>query len=239
LPLKLGEFTYVYLLKKDRQSSIAQGLSSLMVIRIFDLLAISLLFILISLLTHLSGSLSIYFTSILGFMAFLMVVIIILLIIAKNDQAIFGFFFRFPVVQKIPWIHQLRQGLEGIFEDLKQYQWREYLEWTGLAAVEWFINYLTYHTILIGIGLAPTFYATAISVTFAALASVLPINSFGNFGTQEAGWATGLILLGYPQSIALSTGFATHLLSLAYMGIFGGIAWLSYLIQRKNAPSAV
>ena len=62
-----------------------------------------------------------------------------------------------------------------------------------------------------------------------ALASVLPVNSFGNFGTQEAGWASGMVLLGYSQQTALTSGFATHLLSLAYMLVLGGAAWISYL----------
>ena len=36
LPLKLGELTYVYLLKRDNRASISHGLSSLMIMRLID-----------------------------------------------------------------------------------------------------------------------------------------------------------------------------------------------------------
>lgn len=235
LPLKLGELSYVYLLKKDSRAPISRGVSTLMVIRIFDLLAIALLFIGISLFSRQPQGLSIYFYSILGFVAFLLVLILTLLVVSRSGRAVLKFFFQFAWVQKIPFSQKIRGMLEGIFDDLVQFRWSQYLEWTGIALLEWGINYATYHVILWGIGLQPSFFDTVVGVTFAALASVLPVNSFGNFGTQEAGWATGLVLLNYPQDIALTSGFATHLLTLAYMLLFGGLAWLSYLVQPDEA----
>lgn len=234
LPLKLGELSYVYLLKKDNRSSIPQGLSTLMVIRIFDLLAISLLFIIISFVLRLPPNLSIYFYSILAFIGFLLMLILGLLLVSRNSRVVLQFISRFPNLHKLPFMDKILAVLEGIFEDLKQYQAREYLEWTALAALEWLINYATYHVILVGIGLTPTFFDTVVGVTFAALASILPINSIGSFGTLEAGWAAGLVLLGYPQQIAITSGFATHFLTLFYMLLFGGLSWLSYLFLRRN-----
>lgn len=231
LPLKLGELSYIYLLKKDYQSSITQGVSSLMIVRVFDLLAIALLFILISFVVGVPAGLSIYFYFILAFIATILLLLSSLLFISRYYQSVLNFIFRFSVFQNNQWFIKLQRGLENLLHDLSKYTLQQYGEFVITALLEWFINYISFHAILVGAGLTPLFYDTVVAVTFAAFASVLPINSFGNFGTQEAGWASGLVLLGYTQETALTSGFATHLLTLGYMIILGGISWLSYLLN--------
>lgn len=233
LPLKLGELSYIYLLKKDQRSSIPQGVSSLVVVRIFDLLAIALLFVLISLLVRLPQNLSVYFYSVLAFVGVLLVIIVLMLALARFASPILNFIFGLRLVQKLPFAPKIRGAAQSIFDELIQYRPGQYALWGGLALVEWLVNYASFHVLLLGIGMTPTFFDTVVCVTFAALASVLPINSFGNFGTQEAGWATGLVLLGYPQEIAITSGFATHLLTLGYMLLLGGLSWISYLVKGR------
>ena len=51
LPVRTGEFSYVYMLKKNNKQSVSRGLSSLIVARVFDfiiLIAIMILFVIIS-----------------------------------------------------------------------------------------------------------------------------------------------------------------------------------------------
>ncbi len=236
VPMKLGELSYVYLLKKENDSSVSQGLSSLMVLRIFDFLAIALLFVAISLVVHLPPGLSVYFFSILGLVGALLVLIVGMLLVSRNYRALLGFFFDARPFRNFAFFQKIRRLVERILDDLRQYPAWDYPVWTGLASAEWFANYWSFHMLLLGIGLHPTFYVTMVSVTFAALASVLPINSFGSFGTQEAGWATGMVLLGYSQQVAITSGFAAHILTVAYLLLFGGVAWLTYLGKRE--PSA-
>jgi len=134
-------------------------------------------------------------------------------------------------------LNKLRSALQSLFNELARYAPREYIAWGILAGLEWFVNYITFNILMVGIGMDVTFYTTVVCVTFAALASVLPLNSFGSFGTQEAGWAAGLILMGYPRESAIASGFATHLLTLAYMILFGGLSWLSYLLPARSATA--
>jgi len=61
LPLKMGELAYVYIVKKEFQSTIPQGLSTLIIIRIFDMLSVALLFVVATLSAALPANLSIYF----------------------------------------------------------------------------------------------------------------------------------------------------------------------------------
>jgi len=83
LPLKLGEFAYVYLLKKEHDSSVAQGLSSLLLLRIFDLLAIASLFIVASAFARISTSLAPYFYAVAALIGVLAVGLAILLGISR------------------------------------------------------------------------------------------------------------------------------------------------------------
>jgi uncharacterized protein (TIRG00374 family) len=234
LPLKLGELTYVYLLKRDNRASISHGLSSLMIIRLIDLLAVSLLFIIFTLTVQVPDNLAIYFRAILGFMAVLLAAILFVIFISARDQVIVQFFQRFALVEKIGLLKKGINWLAHFLSDLKQYRWSQYVEWTLLASAEWLVNFSVFHVLLIGLGLTPAWFDTVVSVTFSVLASVLPINSFGNFGTQEAGWSTGLVLLGYARESAIASGFATHLITLAYFLVFGGISWLSYYILPEK-----
>jgi glycosyltransferase 2 family protein len=232
LPMKLGELSYVYLMRKQESASISYGLSSLIVIRLIDMLTISLLFVVITLIIHPAINLSIYFQSVTWFMALLLVIIFGLLVLSAFKRANLQFLQHIPLVERLPLLKKLAIGADNFLTNLKQYTILEYIEWTGIASIEWMINYFIFYVIMLGLGLAPTFFDVVVSITFASLASVLPINSIGNFGTQEAGWATALILLGYPKEVAIASGFATHLLTLAYMLFFGGIAWLTYITER-------
>jgi hypothetical protein len=239
LPLKLGEFTYVYLLNRDRRASLSAGLSSLLIVRLLDLLAIGLLFILVSLVLGLSASteLSRYFTAVLVFIALLAAAILSLLIVSRCGEKLLDSFFALPWLPQMPLLVRIHAGLTALFNELARYTNAEILEWMFISLMEWFVNYYAFHILLQGIGLAPTFYTTVITVTFAALTSVLPFNSFGSFGTLEAGWAAGMILMGYPRQVAISSGFAAHLLTMAYMILLGGLSWLTYLAPARPGKS--
>jgi glycosyltransferase 2 family protein len=236
MPLKLGEFSYVYLVKKEFNAPVAQGLSSLMIIRMCDLLAISLWFILAAFFLHLPGGFSTYLYSIAAFIGVLLAGLIGVIAAIRYFPSRANRLLHAAVFQRTPLLARLQAALVKIMADLGEYPQPRYLRWLFGALAEWLVNFGVYHTLLVGIGLAPHLIDSVVGVTFAALASTLPINSFGNFGTQEGGWMTGLVLMGYTQQAAILSGFATHLLSLAFMLIFGGSAWLTYLVRKESAP---
>ena len=101
LPLKLGELTYVYLLKRDNRASISHGLSSLMIMRLIDLLAVSLLFIIFTITVQVPAGLTVYFNSILGFMALLLLIILFVIFISARDQVIIQGWIGLPIFFQI------------------------------------------------------------------------------------------------------------------------------------------
>ena len=43
---------------------------------------------------------------------------------------------------------------------------------------------------------------------------ILPIRSFGGFGTSEGAWALGMIILGYNEEVGIQSGFVIHIVVL-------------------------
>jgi uncharacterized membrane protein YbhN (UPF0104 family) len=76
-----------------------------------------------------------------------------------------------------------------------------------------------------------------VGVAGGALGSSLPVNSVGNFGTQEAGWAAALAGVGVPAQQALAAGFACHVWSLLFSVLLGA-AGVVYLIAAQPGRSA-
>lgn len=79
--------------------------------------------------------------------------------------------------------------------------------------------------------------AVLASVVGAAVASSLPINAVGSFGSLEAGWTAAAVAFGVPAGQALADGFATHLWSLGFSLVLA-LPALPALALRRTAAVA-
>jgi glycosyltransferase 2 family protein len=66
----------------------------------------------------------------------------------------------------------------------------------------------------------------------ATAAAALPLNSVGNFGTLEAGWAATLAGLGVEPRQALAAGFATHVWSMVFTTAIAMAAWVYMTLSQ-------
>ena len=234
LPFKLGELSYVYLLKKESRLPTAQGISSLALLRIFDVLAVALLFLAIATGEGLPGRLAAYYVPLLLFIAGILLFLGIWMLISRRAGFALAGKNRNAMIFSLPIVAKLIHSMEQVATSLKQYKPARVPGFVLWACLEWLVNYAVFHVILVGMGFSPTFFVTVASVSFSILASVLPINSLGNFGTQEAGWATGMILMGFSRVDAIASGFATHLITLGYFLLLGGFSWTSYWFESRT-----
>jgi len=93
--------------------------------------------------------------------------------------------------------------------------------WGSIWGVTW--------ALVRAIGLAWPVLPLLVGVIGAGVGSSLPVNFFGNFGSQEAGWAAASAAVGVDPRVALAAGFACHLWNLGFnlvLGLAGG-AWLA------------
>lgn len=232
LPLKLGEFSYVYLLKREKDTPTAQGFSALIVVRFIDLLAVGLIYLALTLTFDSQNSIAqveqaiIFLGLLIGGLGILMLISYIspkILLINNQNKKIENT------------LSPLLNWLQKFFSYFRAYNSAQFAQWLILALIEWICNYSMFHVLLLGMNIPLTFFHTSTAVTFAAIASALPVNAIGSFGSQEVGWIAALIMLQVETQIAISTAFSTHILSLGYIIFFGGVAWLSYLLPSKSS----
>lgn len=99
----------------------------------------------------------------------------------------------------------------------------------GLSLGLWGLVFLFYAILARGAGLGDGlgYLPATFGASLAVLFNLLPINGFAGFGTQEAGWKVGFMLIGVEGGLALSTGFAVHLVQLANVVLFGLLGHLA------------
>ncbi len=233
LPLKLGEFSYVYLLKREKETPIPQGISALIVVRLMDLMAVGLIYLALALSIHSQNSTvqvaqAIFFLVALsgGFGILMLISYIAPKFSITTDQT------ESSIRQNA--FRHLFIWLQKFLSYFRAYHPAQIAQWLLLSLLEWLCNYSMFHMLLSGMNIPMTFFQTSTAVTFAAIASALPVNAIGSFGSQEAGWTAALIMLQIDRQMAISTAFSTHILSLGYIIFFGGLAWVSYLIPLKS-----
>lgn len=231
LPFKLGEFGYVYLLKQEKNTPVTQGLSVLVVIRLMDLMAIAALYLAIAFSLRSVGDTA-QIEQALLFLALLSGGFGSFLLFSHCSPPLLRKMKGVGIFKNIPFAYLLGQ-LEKFLGYFQTYRPVQMGKWLGLALLEWICNYAMFHLLLLGMEIPVTIYHTATAVTFAAVASALPVNVVGSFGSQEAGWTTALLMLQFERQIAITTAFSTHLLSAGYIVFFGGLAWLSYLLPVR------
>ena len=107
----------------------------------------------------------------------------------------------------------------------------------ALSLLVWGAIWAVTLALLRGMGLPWPPGPVLLGVVGAALGSSLPVNSVGNFGTQEAGWAAALAGVGVPVQQALAAGFACHLWVLVLL-VPLGLAGAAYLVVVQPGRSA-
>jgi uncharacterized membrane protein YbhN (UPF0104 family) len=86
------------------------------------------------------------------------------------------------------------------------------------------IIYLAVYILLSGMGYPMQFLLVIFCSTLASLGMLLPLYSFGGFGTLEAGWTVGCVMAGFSKEMGMASGLSFHIIVLGYvllMGLYG------------------
>ncbi|OHD70386.1 MAG: hypothetical protein A2W19_16435 [Spirochaetes bacterium RBG_16_49_21] len=214
MPARTGELTFVYYLKKIGNADVSKGLHILVVTRIFDFIVISAFFICSIIFVFgartsmalIAAGAAFFIISIIALFNLKWIVILcgrILRTLTKNER-----------MQKNRLVGALRGRIDVLVHEFSSFKTARFvpalavtsiLTWSAL----YFLFYLTIRSFGIDIGLIQSVAGS----TGGVLTNVLPINSFGSFGTLEAGWTGGFILVGMSEQDAIFTGFGYHFIS--------------------------
>ncbi len=230
LPARTGELTFVYYLKQFSNAPLSTGLHILLLTRIFDFIVVSAFFV---------GSLLFYYgrqTSgmLLAAGVLFFIVSVILLFNLKwlvfLGAKIFTVTVRALHLGSIGFVKKIESKIDPIVSEFSRFETMRHLPglamssllvWTAL----YLFSYLTLRAFGVDIGLLLSIAGS----TGGVLANVLPINSFGSFGTLEAGWTAGFVLVGVSVQDAITTGFGYHIINFSVSAI---LALFCYMVQR-------
>jgi len=236
LPARTGELSYIYLLKKLHNKKTGEGVATLMVARVFDFITISCLFSISALIIQ---DLPEMIVKVVWVIALFMILIVIFLIILLYFGILFlnlakKFFRIFNSEKKQIIDYLLRKGEETVesFERIKSSG--RVIEIIIVSMGIWLSLYSVNYILVTAMNINLSFFMVLLASTFSIFTTILPIQGIGGFGTLEGGWAVGFITVGLTKEIAISSGFAYHVIVYLYFLVLGCIGLLSIKIKIER-----
>jgi len=224
MPARAGEFSYLYLVKKSTKNiSAGESIASLLLVRLFDIIGISIIFLTSALMVEVSSSLhllKIIATVLIGIVMLLLFCIVlfgdhfvclvtkVMISLKIDDKKIVAF---------------LQIKLKETIESLNIINNPRIIIYTlVLSILINFSMFLIGYLLIYGLGIHIGIFEIFVAGTVALFTTVLPIQGFLNFGTMEAGFAMGFSLFNVPKEISIAIGFSYHIILIVYLIILGG-----------------
>lgn len=229
LPARTGELTLVYYLKRYAGVKAGVAVYSLIVVRILDLVVVAIYFF-ISFMMLTWGNIDLYWllpVLILGFLAVLSLLLLPLFVVVAK-KLVLAIVTRFSLRGKL--IGKLVQMIESVEQGVSASSVKGlFLPLTIVTLLIWAALYALYYVTIIAVGVDVSPLQSIAGSTGAILTNVLPVNGVGGFGSHEAGWAGGFVLVGLTKEIAIATALTSHLI-VFFCSVFFFV--ISVLLQK-------
>ena len=234
LPARLGELSYVYLLTKRGGKATEDGLASVFLAILFDLIALAPLLLLAILIvgsgSNTSRTLLATSAIILGLAGFF----VMRLVVPVGNWATK----RIAMNERSSWFEKFIKLVNRTVEALREVQHRKiFVQVLLVSMVVRLCKFGSYYFLVLAImtplGYPPAalgFFRVFLGVVSAELAAALPISGLGGFGTFEAAWTLSFSQLGFSTEHAVMSGILAHAVSQIVEYVLGIIA-LAYLMR--------
>ncbi|MEX1029316.1 MAG: lysylphosphatidylglycerol synthase transmembrane domain-containing protein [Paenibacillaceae bacterium] len=227
-PLKSGEFSLLYLLRKHRNINIEQSANSLLYVKVVDL--ISILFLFLSFyVTHITTTNN-NIANIFVLIGILILNIMITALFMKYYVPVFEFMKE--LIKKRTWKFLKYNLVNNILSYKRDLSLKEILLISINTSAIWISLYVLLLYLIKG-SISIPINEQIDAITFSFIGNTLPINGIGGFGTQEAAWTIGFMQKGVEYSLSLLTGVYANVISFLYSAIFGVAGWF-YLYRTKK-----
>lgn len=231
LPARTGELSYVYLLKKICRRSVGDGVATLVVARMFDIIVIVVFFLLALQFMRDAPSALVRFAWVGGITVVGVITVLTLLLYFGRTlfSGMESLFEKFHVVRWNLGKYLLAKAEETVecLDRIKSPGSFKYAQVFLVSCGIWLSLYLLIYLLVIGMGVSVGFLAVLFASTFAIISTVLPIQGIGGFGTTEGAWTIGFMLIGLAKADAISSGFVYHIVVILYfiiLGLYGLLA---------------
>lgn len=235
-PGGLGEFSFVYLIKKKVRKNIPTGVIAVLVTRIFDVLIISI-FAIFSLLSFSDIQFNFvkYFYILLILICSLSLTLIYLPVISKKILKILDFRLR----RNNFWKAKLRDNILSFCSIIESNKKKNFFLFLS-STLFWGIIFFMIQLFFWSIGVRLNYFESIFIGTISSIVSIIPLNTLGGFGYKETGLTLGLILLGIIKNNAIAYSFLIHLISLAFVILLVCVGFsvnfiFKYYLKRHTA----
>lgn len=208
----------------------AEGLGTLAICRIMDLMAFAIFYPVAILLLYFRGfEFPLYVRTVLwAVVPLFFVLAAILVVLALRGKALAGFMRRFLGSGPLSGSRLADRILDKLEEVASSFEHlgarRVYLGAFLLSLAILGIIYLAVYILLAGMGYPMQMLLVVFCSTLASIGMLLPLYSFGGFGTLEAGWTVGCVMAGFSEEMGMASGLSFHIIVLGYvclMGVYG------------------
>ena len=229
LPMRTGDVSYVYLMQRRQKVDATQGVASLLIASLIDL--ILLIGLVIATVWLLRNSLPDSFTVTLLYLSLLLIgsvliTVFVLVSVAPNACVRLAELCAGPLLdlKKRPISWPVNKGLQVLQELTAFRSHRRFLEvWLySLMCLTIRFGFQCYLVVEMGVDV-PILHAL-FALAFTNVFNLLPVQTIGNFGTTEFPFVWLLKHFGTSVEVATVTGFSLHILILLYcipLGLYG------------------
>ncbi len=238
LPAKTGELSLPILFHKYLNVSYKKGTSALLLFRFLDLFSVVLLLSISLLFVHIDKiNQNVLFVIALS-------VILLQVLFWFRLSLILSFFENMLSKIRIKKIERFKEKLFIYFQQVKDFKVNSssgfLIKLAFISVVNWFLTYLTFYFIMRSFGVDFSILQIIFATSLANFSMLLPVSAIGGFGTFEAGWSFGFVLLGMTLDSALPIGFFTNIFGVivsAALATFGYF-FLMFSARKKRENSS-
>ncbi|WP_048188921.1 lysylphosphatidylglycerol synthase transmembrane domain-containing protein [Methanocella conradii] len=242
LPFKTGELAFVYLSKVQMGLQAGIGLATVAIARMFDALAVCVLFVLALVMTRGKTDIFTEAEPLVLVMAVLMIAGI-MLVIWYGPQLLdmTNRLLRIKVFGWLP-LPLIRSKLKEVVEyySSSDSQSKVFIIF-GLSLLIWIMASLSTSILAVNMGLGIGIWAIIAATMISVMFSALPIHGIASLGTTELILSAALMALGAPKDAAISSAFAIHLMILMFTALLGVYAIISdhvfQILDKKSFKS--
>ena len=230
LPARTGEFSYVYYLKRITNTPVIEGLSTLLVARLLDLITVFLflplvLFFLRQRISDDFIQLAVIFA---GTVLFISMFFFYFVVSGQRTMKICDRCLRkFDFARLSIW-KRFREKL-GEFHNsfVMIHKKRIYSRVFIFTLLVWLSVYGHFYFIIRALRVEINFWQVILLLMIMVPTRLLPVQGIGNLGTHEIGWVIAFRIFQFQQDEALLVAFNSHIILFIYVIILGGYAILS------------
>ncbi len=232
LPGGSGEVSFVLVLKKIFNISYSRGIIAMIVARLFDLIAMLLVFSVALLLLLQDKRLGYNWLILVG-----VLVAVLGLAIYKLDR-LTALLIRLNnrIARHLKKLAGLSEKLAGFQENIVElHKSKVYGKVFGVSLVNQVVRFVAFQKMVEAIinrefSLLSTIYGS----TFSEISSKIPIHGVLGLGTYEVSWVGPQMLMGMSKEEAVLSAFGLHAVLLIFSAIMGGLGLIIMLYRKRG-----